>query len=223
MARLDAEAASAAVRPSRVPTAAEAWAYLESLPELWAKTSDAGRPSIAETVFERIDVLGVTDFTFTLTPHAKARGWDAAFGAGVDLVGARGLDRRSTALRIGDESDAAPVLGPAVLKLETAALADEAGPTVLVFAKDAFALARCFGGKQFDGYGRRFRVAETRGSPRLPRSGVDRPQIAECLASDVYARLTDVRAVAGHQVVLGVAAERAPLDEGRAFPGLGHR
>ncbi len=83
MARLDAEAAAAVVRPSRIPTAAEARAYLEELPNLWAKTSDAGRHAIAEAVFERIDVLGVTDFTFTLTAHAKARGWDAAFGAGV--------------------------------------------------------------------------------------------------------------------------------------------
>ena len=57
MARLDAEAEAAVVRPSRVPTAAEARAYLESLPELWAKTSDAGRHAIAEAVFERIDVL----------------------------------------------------------------------------------------------------------------------------------------------------------------------
>ncbi len=56
-------------------------AYLEELPGLWAKTSDAGRHAIAEAVFERIDVLGVTDCTFALTAHAKARGWDAAFGA----------------------------------------------------------------------------------------------------------------------------------------------
>ncbi|HSW41039.1 MAG TPA: recombinase family protein [Patescibacteria group bacterium] len=83
MARLDAEAAAAVVRPSRIPTAAEARAYLESLPDLWAKTSDAGRHAIAEATFERIDVLGATDYTFTLTAHAKARGWDAAFGAGV--------------------------------------------------------------------------------------------------------------------------------------------
>ena len=86
MARLDAEAAAAVVRPSRMPTAAEARAYLEELPILWAKTSDAGRHAIAEAVFERIDVLGVTDYTFTLTAHAKARGWDAAFGAGVVRV-----------------------------------------------------------------------------------------------------------------------------------------
>ena len=55
-------------------------------PKLWAKTSDAGRHAIAEAVFERIDVLGVTDYTFTLTAHAKARGWDAAFGAGIVRV-----------------------------------------------------------------------------------------------------------------------------------------
>ena len=53
---------------------------------LWAKISDAGRHAIAEAVFERIDVLGVSDYTFTLTAHAKARGWDAAFGAGVVRV-----------------------------------------------------------------------------------------------------------------------------------------
>ena len=57
-------------------------AYPESLPELWARTSDAGRHAIAEAVFERIDVLGATDFTLALTADAKAHGWDAAFGAG---------------------------------------------------------------------------------------------------------------------------------------------
>jgi len=98
MARLDAEAEAAVVRPSRVPTAAEARAYLESLPELWAKTSDAGRHAIAEAVFERIDVLGANDFTFTLTVRAKAHGWDEPSALAtnqsrlVDLVGARGLD-----------------------------------------------------------------------------------------------------------------------------------
>jgi DNA invertase Pin-like site-specific DNA recombinase len=83
MARLDAEAQAAVIRPSRIPTSAEARVYLESLPDLWAKTSDAGRHAIAEAVFERIDVLGMTDYMFTLTAHAKARGWDAAFGPGV--------------------------------------------------------------------------------------------------------------------------------------------
>lgn len=86
MARLDAEAAAAVVRPSRIPTTAEARAYLESLPDLWAKTSDAGRHAIAEAVFERIDVLGATDFTFALTAQARARGWDAAFGPSVVRV-----------------------------------------------------------------------------------------------------------------------------------------
>ena len=73
--------------------AAEARAWLESLPDLWANTSDAGRRAIAEAVFERIDVLGARDFTFTLTAAAKARGWDAAFGPGVlrlETQGGRG-------------------------------------------------------------------------------------------------------------------------------------
>ena len=30
--------------------------------------------------------ISPTDYTFTLTAHAKARGWDAAFGAGVVRV-----------------------------------------------------------------------------------------------------------------------------------------
>jgi hypothetical protein len=93
MARLDTEAAAAVVRPSRTPTAAEARAYLEELPRLWAKTSDAGRHAIAEAVFERIDVLGVTDYTFTLTAYAKARGCDAAVGAG-DVVVSNGQSGR---------------------------------------------------------------------------------------------------------------------------------
>jgi hypothetical protein len=71
---------------ARLERVAEARAYLESLPDLWAKTSDAGRHAIAEAVFERIEVLGVNDYTFTLTAHAKARGWDAAFGAGLVRV-----------------------------------------------------------------------------------------------------------------------------------------
>jgi len=82
MARLDAEAAAAMVRPSRTPTAAESLAYLEELPRLWEETSDAGRRAIAEATFERIDVLGWTDCTFALAAHAKVHGWDAAFGAG---------------------------------------------------------------------------------------------------------------------------------------------
>jgi hypothetical protein len=35
------------------------------------------------------------DYTFTLTAHAKARGWDAAFWAGVVRVAPRRMTRRS--------------------------------------------------------------------------------------------------------------------------------
>jgi hypothetical protein len=55
--------------------------------------------AIAEAVFERIDVLGVTDYTFTLTAQAKARGWDAAFGGAIVRVkeGRSGRGERASA------------------------------------------------------------------------------------------------------------------------------
>jgi hypothetical protein len=55
--------------------------------------------TIAEAVFERIDVLGATDYTFMLTAHAKARGWDVAFGArGVAVTnGPSGRGERTSA------------------------------------------------------------------------------------------------------------------------------
>jgi hypothetical protein len=81
LARLDAEAAAAVVRPSRLPTAAEARAYLESLPELWAKTSDAGRHAIAEAVFERVEVLGLRRMRIEPTPSAVAAGLVEAFSS----------------------------------------------------------------------------------------------------------------------------------------------
>ena len=98
MARLDAEAQAAVVRPSRIPTAAEARAYLESLPDLWAKTSDAGRHAIAEAVFERIDVLGANDFTFALTAHARSGAGTrpsgrASCASGIKVVGAKPRSR----------------------------------------------------------------------------------------------------------------------------------
>jgi hypothetical protein len=50
-------------------------------------------------VSERIDVLGTTAYTFMLTAAAKARGWDAAFGAGVVAVkeGQSGRGERTSA------------------------------------------------------------------------------------------------------------------------------
>jgi hypothetical protein len=97
VARLDAEAQAAVARPSRVPTAAQARAYLESLPELWAKTSDAGRHAIAEAVFELIDVLRTSDLTCALAAQAKAHRLGAAFGAGDQpiSIGQSGRGERS--------------------------------------------------------------------------------------------------------------------------------
>lgn len=83
MRRLDVDERATAATPARVPTAAESRAYLEALPALWRETDDDGRRAIAEAVFERIEVLGVSEYAFTLTIDAKAHGWDLAFGAGV--------------------------------------------------------------------------------------------------------------------------------------------
>jgi hypothetical protein len=54
---------------------------------------------IAEAVFERINVLGATDFTFMLIAHANAHGGDAAFGAGDQSIsiGQSGRGARSQA------------------------------------------------------------------------------------------------------------------------------
>ena len=50
-----------------------------------------------ETPGWRAVIDPVTDHTFTITAHAKARGWDAAFGAGVVRVkeGQSGRGERS--------------------------------------------------------------------------------------------------------------------------------
>ena len=73
-------AETAETRSVRVPTAAEARAHCENLAKPWNETTVAGRRAIAEATFERIDVLGVTDYTITPTADAIAHGWDAAFG-----------------------------------------------------------------------------------------------------------------------------------------------
>jgi hypothetical protein len=86
MARLDAEAAAAVVRPSMIPTAAEA-----RLPRVAAGPlgQDLGcRAARDRGGRVRADrcVPGANDFTFALTVQARARGWDAPFGPGVVRV-----------------------------------------------------------------------------------------------------------------------------------------
>jgi hypothetical protein len=73
MARFDTEFAAAAVSPARIPTAAEAWAFVESLPELWSRTSEAGR-QIAEVAFEQIDVPGGEGIHVHADRSRKSRG-----------------------------------------------------------------------------------------------------------------------------------------------------
>ena len=91
----DAVAEAAVIRPTRDRTPAEARFYLESLPELWAKTSDAGRHAIAEVVFERI-----CDLPREADPaSARTRTLGCLDEVGVDAEG--GLDR---AHLVGGES-----------------------------------------------------------------------------------------------------------------------
>ena len=80
MARLDAAADVASERIVATPTAAQARAWSEDLASLWADTTDAGRRAIAEVLFERIDVLGVTEYSIVPSLAARAHGWDVAFG-----------------------------------------------------------------------------------------------------------------------------------------------
>lgn len=80
MARLDAAADVAGERIVAEPTAAEARAWSEDLASLWVDTTDAGRRAIAEVLFQRIDVLGVSEYSIVPTLAARAHGWDVAFG-----------------------------------------------------------------------------------------------------------------------------------------------
>lgn len=100
MRRLDAEGMATAASPRRTPTAAESRTYVEDLPRLWAETDVEGRRAIAEAVFERIEVLGVSDYVITPTVEAKAHGWDLAFGAGV-VAGSIGQSGRGERTRAG--------------------------------------------------------------------------------------------------------------------------
>lgn len=99
MARLDAELEQAAERDVATPTAAQAREYLESLPKLWDETTVDGRRAMAEAVFERIDVLGVTEYSIVPTADAIAQGWDLAFGraAITCTIGHSGRGGRSSA------------------------------------------------------------------------------------------------------------------------------
>jgi hypothetical protein len=99
--RLDAEEAAAHAAPSQSPTAAQARAYLEDLPRLWRETSPEGRRGLAQAIFEKVEVLGVTDYTITLTPEAEAHGLEDALGPEFSCsIGGYGRgERRQTTLR----------------------------------------------------------------------------------------------------------------------------
>jgi len=79
MSRLDAEEASARAS-TKVVSPAEAVAWLQDLPALWASADDSGRRLLTEALFEKVEVLGVQSVTIHPTPEADAHGWSDAFG-----------------------------------------------------------------------------------------------------------------------------------------------
>jgi DNA invertase Pin-like site-specific DNA recombinase len=85
-ARLDAEEKEARSRQGEVPTAQQTLGWLHDLPALWRAAEPSGRRLLAEAVFERIDVLGISAAEITPTPEADARGWSEAFGEPVVLT-----------------------------------------------------------------------------------------------------------------------------------------
>jgi len=84
-ARLDAEEEEAKSNADGAPTAAQALAWLQDLPALWASADASGRRLLAEAVFERIDVLGIACAEITPTPEAESRGRSDASGEPVVL------------------------------------------------------------------------------------------------------------------------------------------
>jgi hypothetical protein len=99
MARLDQEQATAATRerPDDIP-ADVAVRYVQDLPETWRKAEGgSGRQLLASALFDRIDVLGITEATVYLSAHAVRHGLGAALPAEVGiLVSGRGERRQAT-------------------------------------------------------------------------------------------------------------------------------
>jgi len=91
--REKAEEAQAKAVHADGPTPEEAVESLRELPELWADAEPSGRKLLAESLFDRIDVLGSRKVKLHPSASAKAPGWDRAWNGArlVVMVGARGL------------------------------------------------------------------------------------------------------------------------------------
>jgi len=61
--------------------------YVQDLPETWRRAEGgSGRQLLASALFDRIDVLGITDATAYLSAHAVRHGLGAALPAEVGIV-----------------------------------------------------------------------------------------------------------------------------------------
>jgi hypothetical protein len=101
MHRLDAQEQAMRQRatPDEVP-AEVASGYLRELSKTWQEAQGGqGRALLAQALFERIDVLGMTEATVTLTEHASRHGFGAVLPEEIGIsVSGRGersqADRR---------------------------------------------------------------------------------------------------------------------------------
>lgn len=98
MAALDEqEAAAKETEPAPTLTAAEVTAYLRDLPQLW-DDAPASRRALSESLFERIEVLGLRRMHLEPTPAAVAAGLVEAFASSSAGYG-RGERTRASANR----------------------------------------------------------------------------------------------------------------------------
>jgi hypothetical protein len=94
MRALDQEETQAKALHTDGPTPQEAVESLRELPELWDDAEPSGRKLLAESLFDRIDVLGARKVKLHPSASAKAQGWDRAWNGArlVVMVGARGVE-----------------------------------------------------------------------------------------------------------------------------------
>jgi DNA invertase Pin-like site-specific DNA recombinase len=94
MRTLDQEETRAKAAHTDGLTPDEAIESLRELPELWDDAEPSGRKLLAESLFDRIDVLGARKVKLHPSASAKAQGWDRAWNGArlVVMVGARGLE-----------------------------------------------------------------------------------------------------------------------------------
>jgi hypothetical protein len=103
MHRLDAQEQAMRQRatPDEVP-AEVASGYLRELSKTWQEAQGGqGRALLAQALFERIDVLGMTEATVTLTEHASRHGFGAVLPEEIGIS----VSGRGESVRVQDIGD----------------------------------------------------------------------------------------------------------------------